>query len=129
MSFQDKRDLWYISGNRGKGDIFAVPVTEVEPGAVILADGIAQLKNSDVDGARRWIVVADSGEEAVSKLARFCLNDPEMPLPTLAREMGIPYPTLVTAAQQGRLPARKVGGRMWLSTRAAVEAAGIKRAK
>lgn len=125
MSFEDGRDLWYVSGNREQGDVFAVPVTEVEESAVILADGIARLKNSEVDEARRWVVVAESGEEAVGKLARFCLGDPEESLPALALETGIAYDTLVRYAREGRVPARKSGG-VWFSTRRAVEAAGIK---
>lgn len=125
MSFQDKRDLWYVSGNRESGDVFAVPATEVEEDAVILADDIARLRNSDVDGARRWVVVAPSGEEAVEKLARFCLEDPEESLPALAEKLGIPYDTLVKYARDGKILARKSGG-VWLSTVRAIEAAGIK---
>jgi len=125
MSFQDKRDLWYVSGNKERENVFAVPVTEVEEGAVSLADDIARLRDSDVDEARRWIVVAPTGEEAVEKLARFCLEDPEESLPALSRKMSIPYDTLAKYAREGKILARKSGG-MWLSTERAIEAAGIK---
>ena len=123
--FEDKRDLWYVSGNREQGDVFAIPVTEAEEGAVVLADDIARLRDGDVDGARRWVVVALSGEEAVEKLARFCLEDPEESLPALSERLGIPYDTLVKYAREGKILARKSGG-VWLSTRRAIEAAGIK---
>jgi hypothetical protein len=125
MSFEDKRNLWYVSGNREQGDVFAIPVTEAEEGAVILADDIARLKDSDVDGARRWIVVAPTGKEAVEKLARYALGDPEESLPALSEKMGIPYDTLVKYAREGKILARKSGG-VWLSTARAIEAAGIK---
>lgn len=125
MGFQDKRDLWYVSGNKERGDVFAIPVTEAEEGAVILADDIARLKDSDVDGARRWVIVAADGEEAVEKLARFCLEDPEESLPALAEALGIPYDTLAVYARTGRILARKSGG-VWLSTKRAIEAAAIK---
>lgn len=125
MSFENKRDLWYISGNRERGDVFAIPVTEVEEGAVILTDDIARLKDSDIDGARRWIVVATDGKVAVEKLARFCLEDPEEALPALAAALDIPYDTLARYAREGRILARKSGG-VWLSTRRVIEAAGIK---
>lgn len=125
MSFEDKRDLWYVSGNREQGDVFAIPVTEVEEGAVVLADDIARLKNSEIDDARRWVVVAENGEAAVEKLARFCLEDPEESLSALAERLGIPYYTLVRYAREGRVLARKSGG-VWLSTQRAVEAAAIK---
>ena len=125
MSFEDKRDLWYVSGNRDKDDVFAIPVTEVEEGAAILSDDIARLKDSDVDRARRWVVVAADGEEAVKKLARFCLEDPEEALPALAAALGIPYDTLAHYAREGRILARKSGG-VWLSTKRAIKAAGIK---
>ncbi len=117
--------MWYVSGNRESGDVFAVPVTEAEEGAVILDSDIARLKDSDVDGARRWVVVAPSGEEAVEKLARFCLEDPEESLPALAERLEIPYDTLAKYAREGKILARKSGG-VWLSTERAVEAAGIK---
>lgn len=117
--------LWYVSGNREQGDVFAIPVIEVEEGAVILDSDIARLKDSDVDGARRWIVVAADGEEAVEKLARFCLEDPEEALPALAEKTGIPYDTLARYAREGRILARKSGG-VWLSTKRTIEAAGIK---
>lgn len=125
MSFEDKRDLWYVSGNKEKGNVFAIPVTEVEEGAMILGDDIARLKDSDIDGARRWVVVAADGEAAVEKLARFCLEDPEEALPALAEKMAIPYDTLARYAREGRILARKSGG-VWLSTRRAIEAAGIR---
>lgn len=72
MTFKDKRDLWYISGNKDKGDIFAIPSTEIGEEHQILTDEIARLADSDIDGARRWIVVAQSGEEAVETLKAFC---------------------------------------------------------
>ena len=125
MRFKDKRDLWYVSGNKERGDVFAVPVTEVEEGAVVLDSDIARLKDSDVDGARRWVVVASTGEEAVEKLARFCLKDPEESLPALSEKTGIPYDTLVAYARSGKILARKSGG-VWLSTKRAIEAVGIK---
>lgn len=125
MTFENKRDLWYISGNKEKGDVFAVPVIEVEEGAVILTENIARLKDSDIDGARRWVVVAADGEAAVQRLARFCLNDPEEALPALADALGIPYDTLARYAREGRILARKSGG-VWLSTKRAIEAARIK---
>jgi len=125
MSFKDKRDLWYVSGNKEQGNVFAIPVTEAEEGAVILDDDIARLRDSDIDGARRWVVVAPSGEEAVEKLARFCLEDPEESLPALAEKMGIPYDTLAKYAREDKILARKSGG-VWLSTERAIEAAGIK---
>ena len=125
MSFEDKRDLWYVSGNKDTGDVFAVPVIEVGEDHVVLTDGIARLKDSDVDGARRWVVVAADGEEAVEKLARFCLEDPEESLPALAEKTGVPYDTLARYAREGRILARRSGG-VWLSTVQAIEAAGIK---
>lgn len=125
MSFQDKRDLWYVSGNRERGDVFAIPIIEVEEGAVTLSDDIARLKDSDIDGARRWTVVAITGEEAVEKLARFCLEDPEESLSALAEKMAIPYDTLAKYAREGKILARKSGG-VWLSTAQTVRAAGIR---
>lgn len=71
MSFQNKRDLWYISGNKATGSVFASPTTELEDGAEILNDEIARLKDSDLDGARRWIAVASSPDEAVQKVVNF----------------------------------------------------------
>ena len=46
-------------------------------------------------------------------------------LSALAKMTGLQYNTLVKYAREGRFPARKSGG-VWLSTRSAVEAAGIK---
>ena len=49
----------------------------------------------------------------------------EESLSALAEMTGNSYNTLVKYAREGRFPARKSGG-VWLSTRSAVEAAGIK---
>jgi hypothetical protein len=46
----------------------------------------------------------------------------ELTLPTLSEHFKIPYQTLVTAARQQRLRARKVGP-IWISTEADVQAA------
>ena len=75
MTFKDKRDLWYISGNKDKGDIFAIPVTEIGEEHQILTNGIARLADSDIDGARRWIVIGRNGEEAVRILKTFCQEE------------------------------------------------------
>lgn len=125
MSFEDGRDLWYVSGNREQGDIFAIPTIEVGEDHVILGEDIARLRDSDIDEARRWIVVASTGEEAVEKLARFCLEDPEESLSALSGKMDIPYDTLAKYAREGKILARKSGG-VWLSTMRAIEAAEIK---
>lgn len=68
MTFKNKRDLWYVSGNKSTGDIFAHPTTEIGEPANIITDEVAQLADSDIDGARRWIVVAADGEQAIEKL-------------------------------------------------------------
>lgn len=125
VAFEKQGNLWYISGSNDEGHILATPTVELEGDAMILSDGIARLKNSEVDAARRWVVMAGNGEEAVGKLARFCLGDPEESLPALALETGVGYDTLVRYAREGRVLARKSGG-VWFSTRRAVEAAGIK---
>ena len=49
----------------------------------------------------------------------------EESLSALAEMTGIPYNTLAKYAREGRFPARKSGG-VWLATRGAVEAAGIR---
>ena len=59
-----------------------------------------------------------------------CRASREMPereesISALAKMTGVPYNTLAKYAREGRFPARKSGG-VWLSTRSAVEAAGIK---
>jgi len=72
MSFKNKRNLWYMSGNKEKGSIFAHPTTEIGEKHNIVADEIARLADSDIDGARRWIVVARTGQEAIEKLKAFC---------------------------------------------------------
>jgi len=71
MSFEDKRSLWYISGNSCRGDVYAIPATEIGEEFKQHTSEIVQLANS-LDGARRWIVVAPSGEKAVKKLVAFC---------------------------------------------------------
>lgn len=43
-------------------------------------------------------------------------------LPAAAARTGVPYTTLVSAAQDGRLPAAKYGERAWMSRRADVDA-------
>lgn len=71
MSFKNKRDLWYISGDRLSGDVFAVPITTVEDGAKHITEDVARLRDNDIDGTRRWIVVASDGEKAIKKLTVF----------------------------------------------------------
>lgn len=75
MTFQNKRSLWYISGNKDTGDIFAHPTTEIGEPHTILTDEVARLADSDIDGARRWIVVADDGEQAIEKLTIYLLKE------------------------------------------------------
>ncbi|RLC84857.1 MAG: hypothetical protein DRJ03_13120 [Chloroflexi bacterium] len=72
MSFKNKRDLWYVSGNKDRGDIYAIPATEIGEKFKQHTNEIVQLANSELDGARRWVVVAPSGEAAVKKLVAFC---------------------------------------------------------
>lgn len=71
MTLKDKRDMWYVSGNKKEGNVFAIPVTEIEAGATLHNAEIAQLKSNDTDGTRRWVVVAGDGDEAIDKLVSF----------------------------------------------------------
>ena len=74
MTLKNKRDLWYVSGNKGGGVIFASPSIEIGEEHEILTDEIARLVDSDIDGAHRWIVVAQDGEKAVEKLKAFLVQ-------------------------------------------------------
>lgn len=122
MSFENKRDLWFVSGNKAKGDIYAIPVVDLEDGAEIISDAIARLADNDVDGARRWVVVADSGEEAFNKLLEYVRATEAITLQEAAKEFGLAYRTFQGAAKDGRLSAWQSGS-TWLTTRKAIQSA------
>ena len=73
MSFKNKRNLWCVGGNKDRGDIYAIPATEIGEKVIKRhTSEIVQLVNSELDGSCRWVVVAPNGEAAVEKLVAFC---------------------------------------------------------
>ena len=72
MTFQNKRNLWFISGNKDKEgnttSIHTVSVCDVEDGATFESDVVARLTDDDIDGVRRYVVVAVTSGDAVEVL-------------------------------------------------------------
>jgi hypothetical protein len=72
MTFQDKRNLWFVSGNKDKDgntvSIHTVSVCDIEPGAVFESDVVARLTDDDIDGVRRYVVVAATSGDAIETL-------------------------------------------------------------
>ena len=74
------------------------------------------------EGSKYVLVALPDGKQIVVEAAHVGsgLNCPEESLPFLANETGIPYDTLVKAAQQRRILARK-SGKGWITTLHAIE--------
>jgi predicted CopG family antitoxin len=66
--------IWLVSGNRDREtgeykDAYAIPLNYLPDDGIIVIPGIARLSDNEVDGARKWAVVADDGQEAYEMVA------------------------------------------------------------
>ena len=82
--------------------------------------------NTDNQHFGQYWRVADVAQSGLVHYERkWARAEREESISALAEMTGIPYNTLAKYAREGRFPARKSGG-VWLATRGAVEAAGIR---
>ena len=116
------KDCEGIRQSPGLGEKYEDNIEELSP--IPLAAGTPVGFHDFLDGDMAGIELP-TGEWAAVPADAVDLHEPEETLPALADALGIPYDTLVRYAREGRILARKSGG-VWLSTKRAIEAAGIK---